>query len=151
MTALRTTRPGNRLPRRTRVLCALLFVPLGLSGCGTATPPGPAPSPHAAGMNDPAWITGRAAMPSPDLDRINYDERTRTITLYDLPGNDRWQVRLPGEESGRPTGPRLRVPQADPAEVMVYYVRPGMKPSIPVSVKQIQESGGAHVSFAGPR
>lgn len=151
MTALRTTRPGHRSPRRTRILCAVVALPLGLLGCGGTNPPGAAPSPHTLGMNDPAWITGRAALPSPDLDRINYDERTHTITLYDLPGNDRWQVRLPGDESGRPTGPRVRVPAADPADVFVYYVRPGMKPSVPVSVKQIQESGGAHVSFAGPR
>jgi hypothetical protein len=98
-------------------------------------------------MNDPAWVTCRPSLPPPDLDRINYDERTRTVTLYDLPGNDRWLVRLPGEEQGRQTGPRLRVPNTDLSEVYVYYVRPGMRPSIPVSVKQIRDSGGAHVSL----
>jgi hypothetical protein len=31
---------------------------------------------------------------------------------------------------------------------MVYYTRPGVKPSAPVSVRQIQDSGNAHVSIA---
>lgn len=151
MNALRTTRPGARPPRRHWALCAALALPLALVGCGTKEPPGPTASPHAVGANDPAWITGRASLPPPDLDRINYDERTRTITLYDLPGNDRWQIQMPGEGNGRPTAPRVRLTDADPADTYVYYVRPGMRPSTPVSLKQIQESGGTHVSFVGPR
>jgi hypothetical protein len=137
---------GARPPGRSLTRFALLL-PLALAGCGTQNPPGTEPSAHAVGANDPAWVTSRPSLPPPDLDRINYDERTRTLTLYDLPGNDRWLVRLPGEEHGRQTGPRLRVPAADLAEVYVYYVRPGMKPSIPVSVKQVRDSGGVHVSL----
>jgi cholesterol transport system auxiliary component len=148
MTALRRTRPGDRLPFRTWVRVAALVLPVGLFGCGSATPPGPDPSPHAAGANDPAWIVNRPALPPPDTDRINYDERTRTLTLYDLPGNDRWVVRLPGEPAGRPVTAQHRIPDADPSEVMVYYVRPGYKPSVSVSVKQIQECGNMHVSLA---
>jgi hypothetical protein len=90
----------------------------------------------------------RPALPPPDTDRINYDERTRTLTLYDLHGNDRWEVRLPGETVGRLVPPQHRIPDVDLSEVMVYYVRPGVKPSAPVSVKQIQESGNMHVSLA---
>jgi cholesterol transport system auxiliary component len=160
MTALRKTRPRERaeraereahLPRRARTCLLALVLPVGLFGCGTATPPGPDPSPHAVGVNDPAWIGNRPALPPPDADRINYDERTRTLTLYDLPRNDRWVVRLPGEPVGRQIGSQYRVPDVDPAEVLVCYTRPGQRPSVAVSVKQIQECGGAHVSFAAPR
>ena len=149
MTALRITRPGERLPFRTWVrVAALLVLPVGLIGCGTATPPGPEPSPHAVGANDPAWIANRPALPPPDLDHMNYDAQTRTLRLYDLPANDRWIVTLPGETVGRPVPPQCRIPDVDLSEVMVCYTRPGMKPSIPVSVKQIQESGNMHVSLA---
>lgn len=151
MTALRRTEPGGRSNRRRWARAVALLLPVALAGCGTAAPPGPEPSPHAVGSNDPAWITNRPALPPPDADRINFDERTRTLTLYDLPGNDRWLVRLPGQEAGRPVSSRHRIPDVDPAEVLVYYTRPGLKPSVPVSLKQIQECGGAHVSLAGPR
>lgn len=152
MTALRTTRPHNR-PRHSGwawVRYAALVLPLGLSGCGTAEPPGPPPSAHTVGANDPAWIVNRPALPPPDLDRINYDERTRTLSLYDLPGNDRWLVRVPGDDTYRP-GAIHHLPAVDPSEVTVCYARPGMRPSTPVSLKQIQECGVHHVSFAGPR
>ncbi len=150
MTELRRTRPGARSLHRARLLGVLLFS-IGLIGCGAAAPPGSDPSPHAVGANDPAWIVSRPALPPPDADRINYDERTRTLTFYDLPGNDRWLVQVPGERVGRPVGPQHRIPDVDLAEVLVYYARPGLRPSAPVSVKQIQECGGAHVSFAHPR
>ena len=151
MTTLRRTRPGERSLRRLWARLSALSLSVGLFGCGSATPPGPALSPYAIGANDPAWITFRPALPPPDADRINYDERTRTLTFYDLPGNDRWLVRLPGEEVGCQVGWRYRLPDIDPADVLVYYVRPGAKPSSTVSVKQIQECGGAHISLAGPR
>ncbi len=148
MTVLWRTRPGDRAPERTWVRAALLLLPIGLFGCGSPTPPGPEPSPHAVGTNDPAWITNRSALPPPDTDRINYDERTRTLTLYNLPGNDRWLVQLPGESRAQQVAPKHRIPDVDTSEVMVSYTRPGFKPSVPVSVKQIQDSGGAHVSIA---
>jgi cholesterol transport system auxiliary component len=148
MTVLRRTQPDDRAPDRMWVRAALLLIPVGLFGCGTATPPGPEPSPHAAGTNDPAWITSRPALPPPETDRINYDERTRTLTLYNLPGNDRWLVQLPGESRAQQVPPKHRLPDVDTSEVMVSYTRPGFKPSTPVSVKQIQDSGGAHVSLA---
>ena len=148
MTTYRRIRPGDRSPRRMWVRAVALLLPVGLFGCGSATPPGTDPSPHAIGTNDPAWIVSRPALPPPDTDRINYDESTRTLTLYDLPGNDRWVVRLPGETVGRPVSPQYRIPDADLTEVMVYYTRPGLRPSIPVSVKQIQDSGSTHVSIA---
>ena len=149
MTAIRRTRPAARPPRRVWARAAALpLLAAGLFGCGTATPPGSPPSPHALGANDPAWIALRTALPPPDTDRLNYDERTRTLTLYNLPGNDRWLVRLPGETAGRQVAPRHRIPDVDPAEVMVYYTRPGFQPSVPVSVKQILDSGSTHVSMA---
>ena len=149
MIALRRTRPGERSPRCVRV--AVLVFPFGLFGCGSATPPGPSPSPQAVGSNDPAWIVNRPNLPAPDADRINYDGAPRTLTFYELSGNERWLVRLPGEAVGRLVPPQHRIiPDVDLKEVMVYYARPGMQPSVEVSVKQIQDSGGDQVS-QGPR
>jgi hypothetical protein len=125
-----------------------LLLSVGFCGCGTPTPPDAEPSPHAVGANDPAWITHRPELPAPDTDRINYDIRTRTLTLYELPTNDRWLVQLPGETEGRPVPPQHRLPDVDVSETYVYYMRPGRKPSAPVTVKQILDSGNAHVSFA---
>ena len=148
MKALRITPPDSRWTRGIVVSVAAVLLPVGFTGCGTPTPPGAAPSPFAVGANDPAWMTNRPELPPPDTDRINYDARTRTLTLYNLPDNDRWQVRLPGESVGQPVPPQHRVPDVDTSAIMVYYTRPGMKPSAAVSVKQIQESGNPHVSLA---
>ena len=146
MIALRTTRPGG--PRGRRGLIALAMLTVGLCSCGTPTPQAVEPSPHAVGSNDPAWIANRPELPPPDADRINYDARTRTLTLYELPHNQRWLVQLPGESVGRPVPPQHRLPDVDMAEVYVYYTRPGVKSSAPVSVKQIQQTGNPHVSLA---
>ncbi|MBM3982027.1 MAG: hypothetical protein FJ304_17545 [Planctomycetes bacterium] len=140
MNGLRTTR---RAIYTARAGATALFV--GLLGCGTPTPPGP--QPQTVGSADPAWITIRPALPSPNLDRLAYDARTRTLTLYDLTGNDRWEVQLPGETVGHPVAGQHRLPDVDPAQVYVYYSRPGVRPSVPVTVKQILDSGGVHVSM----
>ncbi len=154
MTTLRTTcslEPAPRAAWGRRARTAMLMVfPIALFGCGSVEPPGANPSPHSAtGANDPAWMTNRVQLPPPDADRITYNEHTRTLALYDLPGNDRWMVQLPGEAYGRPAAPQHRVPaDTDLSEVMVYYARPGVKPSTPVSVKQIRDSGNVHSSLA---
>lgn len=140
MHKLRITR---RAVRTARAGATALLV--GLLGCGTPTSPGP--QPQAVGTADPAWITNRPALPTPNLDRLSYDARTRTLTLYDLTGNDRWEVQLPGETVGRPVAGQHRLPDVDPARVYVYYTRPGVRPSVPVTVKQILDSGGVHVSM----
>lgn len=147
MTEFRTPRP-----RRAR-LAALLTLALPLAGCGAPTVPtaGPPPS-SGVGTNDPAWITLRAQMPAPDADRIAYDDQTRTLTLYDLPGNDRWMIQMPGDETGRPAPQQQRIPAGMPlTHVSVYYVRPGMKPSVQISVKQIRDTGRPHNSLASLR
>jgi hypothetical protein len=141
------TRPIVRGLRRWSLAAAALAA-VGFAGCGTPTPPGPEPSPHAVGSNDPAWITSRPELPPPETDEINYDARTRTLTLYDLPRNGRWEVQLPGESAGRPVPPQHRLPDVDMSEVYVYYTQSGQKSSGSVSVKQIQESGNPHVSLA---
>jgi hypothetical protein len=130
--------------------CAL---PVAVFGCGTATPPSADPPPHAAvGSSDPAWVTHRPNLPPPDTDRINYDIATRTLALYDLPGNDRWLVQLPGEGIGRPVSPVYRLPaDVELTEVRVYYSRPGVKPSASVTVQQILDSGNAHSSHLALR
>ncbi len=139
MTELRKTRLSTRV--------GLTAVLVGLLGCGTPVPPGPPPSPHALGSNDPAWIAHRGALPTPKLDDLYYEKGTRTLRLYNLSGNDRWEVQLPGEKVGTPVAARHKIPDVDLAQVRVYYTRPGARPSFSVSVKQIQENGGVHVSL----
>ncbi len=147
MSALRTTWP-TRCGLRACALVVAALMPLGVAGCGTPTPPGPEPSPHAVGSNDPAWIVSRFELPPPDIDKINYDSRTRTLTLYDLPRNGRWEVQLPGEDVGRPVPPQHRLPDVDMGEVYVYYTQSGQKSSATVTVKQIQECSNPYVSLA---
>lgn len=134
--------------RRIAVLLPLVLV---AAGCGRSAPAGADASPHALGASDPPWVPGRSALPPPDTDRMNYDERTRTLTLYDLPASERWLIRLPGEKAGRPVPSRHRLPNVtDPSQVLVYYTRPGCKASVPVTLRQIRDSGNAHISL-GPR
>ena len=147
MTALRITRSTDDRPCGVWVwfvlICAL---PLGLLGCGSATPPA-TDQPHpAVGSADPPWVTHRPELPLPDADRMSYEHTSRMLTLYDLPGNDRWMVQLP-DGSTQPTGSQFRLPaDVDPEKVLVYYSRPGVKPSSAVSVKFIQECGNPHSS-----
>lgn len=135
--------------RRVR-LGALLALPLALTGCGAPLTPTAGPDPSSGvGTHDPSWITLRSQLPAPDADRIGYDDQSRTLTLYDLPGNDRWMIQMPGEEVGRPTPVQQRIPAGMPlAHVNVYYLRPGMKPSAQISVQQIRDTGRAHNSLA---
>lgn len=133
--------------RRARIAMLATF-PVALFGCGASVPPSGPSAPHAATPDDPAWVTHRPKLPPPDPDRINFDDRTRTLALYDLPGNDRWMVQLPGD-AARPATSQQRIPvDADLARVLVYYARPGMKPSAAVSVQQIRDCGPAHNSLA---
>lgn len=151
MTALRTTRPTeSRQLRRIGQGVVLSLAMLGGYGCGTGSPqsvelPPGSPSP-ALGVNDPNWLTSRALLPPPDTDRIDYDVQQRTLTFYELPGRDHWMVKLPAE-LGRPVGPKHRLPEGiAPAEIRVYYSRPGAKVSASVTVAQIQAVRASHTS-----
>jgi hypothetical protein len=130
-----------------RRIAALLPLTLLASGCGRTDPAGPEPSVHAVGANDPAWMVRWSPPPPPDADRMNYDAVTRTLTLYELRDDECWHVKLPGERAGRPVPSKHKLPNIDPSEVQVYYARPNGKPSMTVTVRQILDSGPAHVSF----
>ncbi|MBY0456322.1 MAG: hypothetical protein K2V38_03185 [Gemmataceae bacterium] len=145
----RTQNTAQNVLARVRLL-VLAAVPVALAGCGTVAPPDADSAPASAiGQNDPAFLANRPALPPPDTDRMGYDEKSRTLSLYDLPGNDRWMVRLAGEPTGRPVAATSRVPtDRDLSDVLVYYTRPGVKPSVPVTVKQIREGGNPHSSLA---
>ncbi|MCI0703438.1 MAG: hypothetical protein L0241_20355 [Planctomycetia bacterium] len=128
------------------LVCSLL---MGLLGCGTVLPPGSDDPHRAVGSADPPWVTHRPHLPPPEIDRMNYDHTTRTLTLYNLPGNDRWMVHLP-DGTKQPTGAQLRLSaDVELDKVLVFYARPGVRPSTSVSVKQIQECGNAHNSNLG--
>jgi hypothetical protein len=99
------------------------------------------------GANDPDWLTSREKLPPPDSDRIEYDAQKRTLSLYDLPGRDRWMVQLPDESVGRLVGPQHRLPEGvDTAHTLVYYARAGSKTSAPVTVAEIEAGKAAHSS-----
>lgn len=150
MAALGTTR--SMLPRTSGWsgwLAVALIAPSFL-GCGGGSAPDPesAPgaSPPALGVSDPNWLTSRTLLPPPDTDRIEYDSQQRVLTFYELPGRDLWMVQLPAE-LGRPVGPRHRLPEGvDPADIRVYYCRPGAKVSAAVTVAQIQAVRAHHNS-----
>jgi len=153
MTALRTTRPAVPRPARLRRRgWGVFLAAFGVFGCGTASPPPNDLAPTATatpGVNDPNWLTSREKLPAPDTDRIEYDARTRTLTFTDLPGRDRWMVQLPDEPRGRPVGPQHRLPEGvDTARTLVYYTRPGVKASEPVTVAAIEAGRAAHTSLA---
>jgi hypothetical protein len=149
MTALRTTEPT--VPRKTRTITyAWIVVVLGFGcvGCGHSAPPAnDSGSTATVGINDPAWLTSREKLPPPDPDRIDYDSKKRILRLYDLQGQDRWMVQLPNEQFGRQVGPEHQLPEGvDTKYTLVYYVRPGVKVSTPVTVAEI--SGRTDVSLA---
>lgn len=154
MNPLRTTRPTNPHSRRCIVRAGVLgALAFGVFGCGTPSPPAADPSlqPTAAstGSNDPAWLTSREKLPAPHLDRLDYDPEKRTLALYDLSGRDHWMVQLPGETSGRPVGSACRLPEGvDTSRTLVYYARPGVKVSAPVTVAAIEAGRRPHTSVA---
>lgn len=155
MTALRTTKPTKVRPIRAvpRLWVGFLVV-FGLYGCGSTTPPANDPAPIAVttpmpGTNDPAWLTSREKLPPPDTDRIEYDAKKRTLTLYDLPTRDNWMVQLPEESVGRLVGPQHQLPEGmNTKRTLVYYARAGVKVSAPVTVAQIEAGRMAHTSIA---
>jgi hypothetical protein len=100
-------------------------------------------------MNDPAWLTSREKLPAPHLDRLDYDAEKRTLALYDLSGRDQWMVKLPDEIAGRPVGSSYQLPEgADTSRTLVYYARPGVKVSAPVTVAAIEAGRRPHTSLA---
>jgi cholesterol transport system auxiliary component len=149
MTALRTTRPA--VPRSIRARVWVFLAAFGVFGCGRAMPPSNDVAPLATsspGANDPSWLTSRDRLPAPDTDRIEYDAQKRTLTLYDLPGHDRWMVQLPDEANGRPIGPQHRLPDGvDTTRTLVYYARPGVKVSAAVTIARIEAGRGPHSSL----
>lgn len=153
MTALRTTRPAESRPRHSiRTAWVVSWAVLGVFGCETALPPPTDPPtgnpPATVGANDPNWLTSRPRLPPPDPERIDYDAQKRELSFYELPGRDHWMVQLPDESVGRPVGPRHRLPEGvDPANVLVYYTRPGAKASASVTVAQIEAVRAAHSSL----
>jgi hypothetical protein len=92
-------------------------------------------------------LTSREKLPPPDPDRIDYDSKNRILKLYDLQGQDRWMVQLPNEQFGRQVSPDHQLPEGvDTKHTLVYYVRPGVKVSTPVTVAEI--SGRTDTSMA---
>jgi cholesterol transport system auxiliary component len=152
MNALRTARLIASPPARSLVGVGLAgLVVFSLFGCGTGAPSANDPPAHSGtpGANDPPWLTSRDTLPPPDPDRIDYDAQKHTLTLYDLPGRERWMVRLPDEARGRTVGPQHRLPEGvDTAQTLVYYVRLGEKPSAPVTVAAIEACRAGPTSFA---
>lgn len=154
MTKLRTSEAIKYQSIRFTRIGLVVLSALGLYGCGAPVPPENDPTPIGTtppipGTNDPSWLTSRENLPPPDTDRIEYDREKRTLILYDLPGRDNWMVQLPDEKIGHPVGPQYRLPEGvDTARTLVFYSRPGVKISLPVTVAQIEAGRLAHSSLA---
>jgi hypothetical protein len=94
-------------------------------------------------------LTSREKLPAPNLDRLDYDAQKRTLALYDLSGRDQWMVQLPNEAFGHPIGPTHRLPEGvDTSRTLIYYSRPGVKVSAPVTVAAIEAGRRDHSSLA---
>jgi len=154
MTALRMTRPIIPRPAwhslRAGVASVIVF---GVVGCGMPSPPTgdqpQQPTASAPGTNDPAWLTSREKLPAPALDRLDYDPEKRVLALYDLSGRDQWMVQLPNDAFGHIIGPSHRLPEGvDTSRTLVYYARPGVKVSAPVTVADIEAGRRPHSSLA---
>jgi hypothetical protein len=88
-------------------------------------------------------------LPAPDTDRIEYNPRDRLLTFHSLPAGDRWMVQLPDEPNAHYVGPLHRLPEGvDTSRTLVYYARPGVKVSAPVTVAQIEAGRLPHSSQA---
>lgn len=150
MTPLRTTRPVLfRDPLAVLAVGVAGLLALGLFGCGPVPPPPPDDPAGTVGSNDPAWLTSRERLPSPDADRIEYDAERRTLHFYELPGRDRWLVQLPNEETGKPVGPQHKLPEGvDLKNTLVYYARPGVKVSSTITVAAIEAGRRTLTSLA---
>jgi len=116
-------------------LCAVLC---GVTGCGEQRADNsPDPHPYRANMTTP--------LPPPATDKIEYDDKTRTLTFYDLHGPGRWMVQVGG--AMYPVGPDHRLPEGvNPDETYVCYTRPGGQTSGHVSLRQIQAARQMHQS-----
>ena len=153
MTVLRTTRPDTDRPAPLWgrwVGCALAAVGCAaLAGCGSgeggaATGEGGQPRPV-------EQLTSPPRPPAPDLDRIEYDASTGTLTFYELPDSGRWMIQRPGDPYPFPAGPEHRVPAGmDPNHVHIGYARPGGQQSRTITLRAIQEGRTIHTSFGPP-
>ncbi len=151
MTALRTTRPGST-PHHLAVAVFGLLTAFGLFGCGSpvSTDDGSAlPATPSPGTSDPPWLTSRGSLPAPDTERVEYDSHERLLKFHNLPAGDRWMVQLPDEMNARFVGPWHKLPEGvDTTRTLVYYARPGVKVSAPVTVAQIEAGRLPHSSHA---
>ena len=149
MTALRTTRPVSKHHHLAVVVFGLLTA-FGLFGCGTPVAPDDGSAPPATpapGTSDPPWLTSRGSLPAPDTERVEYDSNERLLKFHNLPAGDRWMVQLPDEMDARFVGPFHRLPEGvDTSRTFVYYARPGVKVSAPVTVAQIEAGRLPHSS-----
>jgi hypothetical protein len=149
-----TEQLSNCADRRMVFLSTCLAFALGFCGCSRSpTPPVESASTQVAapihGANDPSWLTSREKLPPPEAERIEYDSKKRTLTLYDLPIPDSWMVQLPEETSGRLVAGRFQLPEGvDLKQTFVYYARAGSKVSLQVSVAQIRAGRASHPSLA---
>ncbi len=91
---------------------------------------------------DPEPADARVRAPKPDMTRLNFDESTQVLQLYDLPENGAcWMVALPAEPGGVPTqGDYKFSKRADPKTVSVYYTLLKGGLSNPVSLQEIVDS-----------
>ncbi len=84
----------------------------------------------------------RTKGPIPDATRLNFDESTQVLHLYDLPEQGGyWMVSLPAEPRGVPVQGDFKFSKrADPKAVSIYYTLPKGGTSNAVSLQEIVDA-----------
>jgi hypothetical protein len=149
MAALRTTRFAifRRAGQGAFALLGLGAVLFGVSGCGRDV----VEDRTVEQSNAAAVDTDRPLMvqlPAPRSEWIDYSANERKLTLYNLPSAGRWMMKHSENATPYPIGPEHILPEGlNPAETMVYYVRPSGQTSRCVTLAQIQAARPVHVSL----
>ena len=104
----------------------------------------PANVPEDTGTQTPNPVAGdtRVKAPIPDATRLNFDESTQVLHLYDLPEQGAyWMVSLPTEPRGVPVQGDFKFSKrADPKAVSIYYTLPKGGTSNAVSLQEIVDA-----------
>jgi hypothetical protein len=152
MTVLRTTRSAfRRGSRRAGQGLALALgvagILFGILGCGRDNVA------DNTDPQDPAAITETdrplmTQLPAPRSEWIAYSANDRKLTLYSLPASGRWMVKRSDLPAAYPVGSEHTLPEGiNPAETMVYYIRPTGQTSRGVTLAEIQAARQEHVSL----
>jgi hypothetical protein len=88
-------------------------------------------------------IAGSLEVQRPDLSRLSYDEKSRTIKVYSLDNKSRWTLTMPGLPKGVPIQGEYKLPMTmdlDPEQITLFYTTPNRSASASVTLQEILEA-----------